>query len=368
MNKYSPSKLIDLKSYLNQKNYKKIFILVGNKSFKKLEIKNQIEKYLLDKTIYYYEKKQPYPEYNELIEITKKLDEYNPDLIIAIGGGSVIDYAKIANILKLDENLKSKIRLNKIKFNKKYNLLAIPTTAGSGAEVTANAVIYIDKIKYSLESENIKPDYFFLIPELINIGTKKIKASAGFDAISQSIESLISTKSNSESVFFAKKSLIISVNNYLDYINKPNLDNAFKMSVAANLSGNAISISKTTAPHAVSYPFTSLFDVSHGHAVALNLTKFLKFNYKNIAHSVCDFSLLDRFNLIFEITKTKNINELSALLNSLAKKTQMELSFNNLGINIESDLEKILNGVNDMRLKNNPIQITKKDLPKIILN
>ena len=53
------------------------------------------------------------------------------------------------------------------------------------------------------------------------------------------------------------------------------------MSLAANLSGKAISISRTTAPHAVSYPFTSLFNISHGQAVALTLSKFLEYNYKN---------------------------------------------------------------------------------------
>lgn len=55
-----------------------------------------------------------------------------------------------------------------------------------------------------------------------------------------------------------------------------------KMSLAANLAGKAISISKTAAPHAVSYPFTSLFNLSHGHAVSLTLNKFLKFNHRRI--------------------------------------------------------------------------------------
>ena len=69
------------------------------------------------------------------------------------------------------------------------------------------------------------------------------------------------------------------MSNYLNYINNPSLENDFKMSIAANLSGKAISISKTTAPHAISYPFTSLYGINHGHAVALNLSKFLKFNF-----------------------------------------------------------------------------------------
>ena len=140
------------------------------------------------------------------------------------------------------------------------------------------------------------------------------------------------------------------------------------MSVAANLSGNAISISKTTAPHAVSYPFTSLFNISHGHAVALNLAKFLKFNYKNIAKSICDFNLHDRFKIIFEITKTQNINELAMFLENIAKKTGLELDFKELGINVKKDLSIILDGVNDQRLKNNPIKISKKDISNIIID
>ena len=74
-------------------------------------------------------------------------------------------------------------------FKKKYTKLAvIPTTAGSGAEVTSNAVIYVDNIKYSLESDLLIPDYFFLIPEFLISAPSSIKSSAGFDAIAQALE------------------------------------------------------------------------------------------------------------------------------------------------------------------------------------
>ena len=63
------------------------------------------------------------------------------------------------------------------------------------------------------------------------------------------------------------------------------------MLYASNLAEKAISISKTTAPHAVSYPFTSLFNISHGHAVSLTLSKFILFNYQNIEAADCSFNL-----------------------------------------------------------------------------
>ena len=79
------------------------------------------------------------------------------------------------------------------------------------------------------------------------------------------------------------KSLKFSLANYIDHIKNPSLENTFKMCLAANFSGKAISISKTTAPHALSYPFTSYFGINHGHAVSLTFNDFLKFSVIKLA-------------------------------------------------------------------------------------
>ena len=92
------------------------------------------------------------------------------------------------------------------------------------------------------------------------------------------------------------------------------------MLLAANLSGEAISISKTTAPHAVSYPFTSLFNISHGHAVSLTINKFMIFNYKNIHSSNVNFDIMERYKILFKKTKSNNINEFDLFLKNLKKK------------------------------------------------
>ena len=109
--------------------------------------------------------KNKYPEIKELKKIILYTRRIKPDLIIAVGGGSVIDYAKMANILNPEKNLtKQIINSDYGKIKKFTKLLAIPTTAGTGAEVTSNAVIYIGKIKFSVESELLKPNYFIIIP------------------------------------------------------------------------------------------------------------------------------------------------------------------------------------------------------------
>ena len=136
-----------LKFFLEKKKVKNILVISGRKSFnfsgfKKLAI---YKKFKSKMTILF--KKSEIPEIYELQYLIKKINIINPDLIIALGGGCVIDYAKLANGLHNVKNLKKKIKNGTLRINsKKTKILAIPTTAGSGAEVTKFSVIYINKI------------------------------------------------------------------------------------------------------------------------------------------------------------------------------------------------------------------------------
>ena len=358
----------ELSVFLNNHKGKKILILCGKKSFKESGAKIFFEKLLNNHKIQFYYKKYPYPDVEELKEIILYIKKFSPELIIAVGGGSVLDYAKVANVLFNSLNIEKEITNSTYSLKKKFcRLIAIPTTAGSGAEVTANAVIYVNKVKYSVEGELIKPDLFFLLPELVLSASKKIKASAGFDAIAQSVESLISMKSNDESVKFAVESLEISLKHFIGYLNEPNIKNTSEMCLAANLSGKAISISKTTAPHAVSYPFTSLYNISHGHAVSLTLSKFLKFNYQRITSANCSFDLKKRYETIFGLFKVNDIESLDKCFLEIQKKANLENNLEKLGINIKKDYKKILSGVNLLRLSNNPVDLKQEDLKSVLL-
>ena len=148
------------------------------------------------------------------------------------------------------------------------------------------------------------------------------------------MESLVSKKSNEKSVEYASKSLKISINNYTLFLNNPDLKNAAEMSIAANLAGKAISISKTTAPHATSYPFSSLFNISHGHAVSLFFEDFFKFNYMNLNKSETSFDLMKRFDLIFKIFDVSNIDDFNAKI-SLIKQAFLEDNLSKLNIDIK---------------------------------
>ncbi len=368
MEAYNIKKLNEFKSYYLQNTLKKKIIISGSRSFNKSGASKVLSFLLKDRNAIFFFKKSFIPELSELKKIIKLIKINKPDIIIAIGGGSVLDYAKIASVLYKENNIKEKIIYNDYSIKKKIPLVAIPTTAGSGAEVTANAVIYINNIKHSVEHNIFKPNYFFIIPNLIIKASKKIKASSGFDAISQSIESIISKKSNQTSLSFAKRSLKISLKNYLKYLNYPNNNNTFKMAIAANLSGKAISISKTNAPHALSYPFTSIFGISHGHAVSLTLNDFLKFNFFHQNKANCNFNLSSRYKIIFDLFNVKTIYELDNKISLIKKKALLENNFSNLGIKIKRDYSKIITGVNIQRLSNNPVDLSKKDIKFILFN
>ncbi|ARJ49224.1 iron-containing alcohol dehydrogenase [Candidatus Pelagibacter sp. RS40] len=359
--------LEDIKKFISDKSFKKIFVLCGKKSFVTSGADNLFKKIISDKQIKLFYKKLDFPTLEELIEIINEIKNFKPDLILGVGGGAVIDYAKIANVVDVREDLKDLITNYSYPFKKKYSKLAvIPTTAGSGAEVTSNAVIYVDGIKHSFESELLIPDNFFLIPEFLISAPNKIKASAGFDAVAQALESLVSKKSNEQSVDYASKSLRVSLNSFISFVNDPNMKNATEMSIAANLAGKAISISKTTAPHAASYPFTSLFNISHGHAVGLFFESFFKFNFDNLNKSETSFDLKERFDLIFNLFDVKDINNFNSKITLIKKQAKLEDNLETLNINISQNSERIIKGINLLRLGNNPVKIDENDIVNII--
>ena len=138
------------------------------------------------------------------------------------------------------------------------------------------------------------------------------------------------------------------------------------MAIASNLAGKAINISKTTAPHAVSYPFTSLFNVSHGHAVGLFFESFFKFSYENKDKSETSFDLKKRFDLIFNLFDVQGINDFSSKISLIKRQAKLEDNLQSLNINIKQSSDDIIKGINLLRLGNNPVKIGEKDIYNII--
>ncbi len=359
--------LNEIEKFLLDAKFKKVLVIGGINSFKKCGFSFILENKNFKFKISYFLKKKKLPEFDELIKIIDFIDSFEPDLILAVGGGSVMDYSKIANSIVKSENLKSEIKSGNYKLKKRdRKIVNIPTTAGSGAEVTSTAVIYLDDKKYSIEGLEIRPDYFFLVPELIKTNNFTTTSSSALDCIAQALESLFAMKSNDKSTSFALKSLELSIPNFKNFLTKPNIENSAKMLIASNLSGEAINISRTTAPHALSYPFSTLYSIPHGQAVFLTLKEFMKFNLKNKEFSKTNFNLNDRVKKLLDTINCKNEKNFIDFLDRLKKESNLNYNLKNQGISIEEDYNKILEGVNIQRLGNNPINITEPIIKEIL--
>tara|TARA_B100001142_G_C13938631_1_gene502277 strand:- start:182 stop:610 length:429 start_codon:yes stop_codon:yes gene_type:complete len=138
------------------------------------------------------------------------------------------------------------------------------------------------------------------------------------------------------------------------------------MCLASYYSGKAISISKTIAPHAISYPFTSYFNVNHGHAVSLTFDSFLEHNFNKIEYSTSNFDLKKRYKILFNLLDVKNIFELVKKIKIIKRDLSLESKLSVINSKIPKHLNLIVKDVNLQRLNNNPIDIQKKDLIDIL--
>ena len=275
----------------------------------------------------------------------------SPSVIIAIGGGSVLDMAKLLRFFLTHEGeiLESHYFAN----GKEIPIIAIPTTAGTGAEATHFAVLYDEQgKKHSIANQDILPDYAVIYPELTCQQSPYVTACSGFDALAQAIEAYWNKNATAESDEYAVKAMNLIYPSLPVAVNHPTPEAREKMAEGAYWAGRAINIAKTTAPHAFSYPFTSHYGIPHGHAVSIVFPKIAELN-------------LSKGNIPEE---KKRI-----LINNLGLDGKVSETFgkyiNNLGLSIPSkeyDIERILDGISIERLANNPFGISTSEARSII--
>jgi alcohol dehydrogenase class IV len=203
-----------------------------------------------------------------------------PDTVLAIGGGTAMDIAKTVAVLADEEGEPRDYveRLRPLGGRRRRSLVLVPTTAGTGSEVTCFGVIYVDRVKHSLDHPCLAADAALVDPQLTRSMPPRLTAVTGLDTLSQAVESYWSLRSTAESRAWAAQALRLVLEHHEDACLRPTPAARTGMARAALLAGRAINVTRTTAPHAVSYPMTGLYDVPHGHACALTLPRFFLYN------------------------------------------------------------------------------------------
>jgi alcohol dehydrogenase class IV len=283
------------------------------------------------------------------------------DKIIAIGGGSTIDTAKaviaffgmLNDGCSITEYIENKLYLNNTFRVKKF--IAVPTTSGTGSEVTHWATVWDNhrKLKFSVDAQWLMPTDVWLVPELTVSLPVRQTLSTGLDALVQACEAYWARKSDSLSRALAVQAVTM-IHEYLPPALKDGQDLKVReeMQTGSLLAGLAFSRTGTTACHSISYPITALFGVEHGFAVALTLTQVATRNTASV----------DCRKLLNAVGSLENLR---SWLDRLCADIQ-PLRLGAFGISTD-DIPLIVNrAFTTGRMDNNPVIFTEEDVTNIL--
>lgn len=221
------------------------------------------------------------PSYMAVQKLVDQFKESGADLIVACGGGSVMDAAKLASVLVTGEYGVKELLAEPGRAKKCVPVILIPTTAGSGAEVTPNAIVAVPEkeLKVGIVNENMIADYVILDARMIKNLPRPIAAATGVDALAHCIECFTGNKANPFSDLYALEGLDLILNNIEKACDDPEaMAEKNRMQIAAYYGGLAITASGTTAVHALSYPLGGKYHMAHGVSNAILLAPVMRFN------------------------------------------------------------------------------------------
>lgn len=302
------------------------------------------------------------PSYIEAQKLVDQFKESGADFIMAVGGGSVMDTAKLASILATNEYGVKELLDNPGMAKKHVKTLMIPTTAGTGAEATPNAIVAVPEkqLKVGIVNTSMISDYVILDAVMIKKLPRKIAAATGVDALAHAIECYTSNKANPFSDIFAMEALDMILNNIERACDDPDaMEAKNKMQIASFYAGVAITASGTTAVHALSYPLGGKYHIAHGVSNAILLAPVMRFNEPAVRERLA--SAYDRCMVGEADTTEKKSAAVIAKLEGIVKHLDIPTSLAELGVPKE-DLEVLVAaGMEVTRLLNNNMRPVTAD-------
>ncbi|MGM0607782.1 MAG: phosphonoacetaldehyde reductase, partial [Candidatus Muiribacteriota bacterium] len=353
---------------INNLAFKQNILLIGNCFFLEENIFcNEISQGLKQFNVYKKSLNISNPDIEDIYKLKKELDDKEFDLILAIGGGSIIDTAKAISCFngyefKKEEQLRENIIEKKYIENKNYlPIVAIPTTAGTGSEVTRWATIWDKKNlkKYSIEAEFLYPALAVMAPKLTLTMPEKLTATTALDALSHAVEAYWAKKSNPvvrDNAIKAIKAITVYLPELLDDLS--NLSLREKILETSLNAGLAFSQTKTTACHSISYPLSMKYNIAHGVATSMTLFELFKINKDKMLE-------LDNFIKAFNAKEDKHIDN---FIKFIFNKVDISYKLKDYGVKFE-ELETLADECfTPERMNNNPVEISKEMVLKVLKN
>ncbi|TCO76877.1 iron-containing alcohol dehydrogenase [Marinisporobacter balticus] len=284
-----------LKEVITKENAKKVIVFT-DKGVREAGICDMATQKLTDCGVDYeiFDNLKPEPSVYDVDNVIKKTMDVKGDLVIAIGGGSVMDVAKLATVLMGAEYTVFDLVKEPSLAKKKIKSVMIPTTCGTGSEATCNAIVAIpeESSKKGIVNDMLIPDYVILDATLLAKLPKKIVAATGVDALAHAVECFTSKKATPFSDTYALASAKLIFGSIKEaYKDEDNLKAKGDMLLGAFYGGVAITGSGTTAVHALSYPLGGKYHIAHGVSNAILFSHVMAFNKDACADKlamICD--------------------------------------------------------------------------------
>lgn len=362
-----PGCVLRIPSFVASRGLKRVLIVAGNNSFVDsgaVRIMNEFHSGVEVRTWHDF---SPNPKYSDLLKGLSLVRDFQPDLICGIGGGTAMDLAKLLGLFgNTAGEIREMIDGSSALPSSAIQIILAPTTAGSGSEATHFAVVYMDDTKYSVEHELMYASHILLDPSLVISNNVRNRATSGLDAICQSIESLWAVKNTSTSSVIAQKSLELLLPNIRTFVFEGTPQSASMVQLGSHLSGQAIDVTRTTAPHALSYYLTSKYGIPHGFAVAATLGNFMSAHFDHSLKEPIDWRLKESMTRVLDSLSASDSGSAVASFNSLVMDLQNASAESGRYSMPPVNIDEWADSINLDRMKNNPVQFEKDDLRTIL--
>ena len=312
----------------------------------------------------------PEPSYQDVERVVKETENFRGDLIIAIGGGSVMDTAKLCSVLKDAEYTVKDLLDDPAIAKKQIKTVMIPTTCGTGAEATCNAIVAVpeEQSKKGIVNDNMIPDYVLLDAQMIRRLPRSIVAATGVDALAHVVECYTSKKATPFSDTYAMEGAKLLFHNIrAAFAEQDNMEAKNSMLLGAFYGGVAITGSGTTAVHALSYPLGGRYHIAHGVSNAILFAHVMEFNKDACSHrlaSLCD----GVFPELAGRTEEEKAQYMIDQIADIVKATEIPTDLSTFGVKME-DLDFLVDaGSRQQRLLvNNMKELSLDDIRNIYL-
>lgn len=314
---------------------------------------------------------KPEPAYGDVEAVVEQMNREKGDIIIAIGGGSVMDAAKLCSLLKSSDYTVKDLLGDPLLASKQLKTVMIPTTCGTGSEATCNAIVAIpeEQSKKGIVNAEMIPDYVILDAQMIAGLPASIVAATGVDALAHVVECYTSRKATPLSDTYAAAGAKLIFRNIEEaYKNPSDMEAKNNMPLGAFYGGVAITGSGTTAVHALSYPLGGKYHIPHGVSNAILFAHVMAFNkdaYTERLAQLCDEVYPEQSAKSGEEKADYMIERIAAIV----KNTDIPVNLGAFGVKME-DLDFLVDaGSRQQRLLvNNMKELSLEDIRSIYLN